>query len=301
VLLVVLLVVLLLVMLLVLPMLTSSSGPDMHRDTCEGPCYDLPTCMSKQLVMGMSLNDVVAKATAAPAAVIGRSGSLGSLGPGREADVAVFSLDAVDVMLEDCQSQLRRCTQRLRCRAVWKGGERCEVTEPLAWPNPESVGLNRPAWERLIVRDAVAPPDAPPEMMAKHYLYAKAKSDEAEGAAAGGGGADGNAGCLGATCDLVSSLSLDGGGGSGSGTGKGAELPHDLPTSGYSEQAALACYSWLDSLEAEARAELVTQRVESKGAAKAGEFQSKPERRLVEFVDEEERARRRQMAAYRCC
>ena len=42
-----------------------------------GPVFDLPTTMSKLLHFGMSLNDVVARSTAAPAKILGYEGIAG--------------------------------------------------------------------------------------------------------------------------------------------------------------------------------------------------------------------------------
>ena len=48
----------------------------------------------------------------------------------------------VNVMLEDCQSQLRLCTERLVCRGVWRAGEAGALTQvrrtpswPRSWAN----------------------------------------------------------------------------------------------------------------------------------------------------------------------
>jgi len=57
-----------------------------------GPVYDLPTTMSKLLALGLPLPDVVAMATSASAALLGRSAELGSLAVGRVADVSVLRL-----------------------------------------------------------------------------------------------------------------------------------------------------------------------------------------------------------------
>ena len=113
------------------------------------------------LTVGMPLQDVVRAVTATPAAAIGCLERLGTLGVGREADITILELRDVDVMLEDCQSQRRRCRQRLVAHAVWRAGERAEVTEPPHWPNQRTIDANRPAWDMLLVRDALAPAPCP--------------------------------------------------------------------------------------------------------------------------------------------
>jgi len=44
---------------------------DLHQLSVKGPAYDLPTCMSKFLHLGMSLRDVVAATTVRPAEILG--------------------------------------------------------------------------------------------------------------------------------------------------------------------------------------------------------------------------------------
>jgi dihydroorotase len=52
----------------------------------------MPQVMSKFLCLGMSLRDVIAKTTVAPANVLGRGQELGSLRPGSVADLLQFRL-----------------------------------------------------------------------------------------------------------------------------------------------------------------------------------------------------------------
>ncbi len=54
----------------------------------QGPVWDLPTTMSKLLHFGMSLDDLVMRSTAAPAKILGYEGTVGTLAPGANADIA---------------------------------------------------------------------------------------------------------------------------------------------------------------------------------------------------------------------
>jgi dihydroorotase len=63
--------------------------------------YDQATTLSKLLHCGMSLAEVVAATTTAPAAAIRRSGEVGSLAPGRAADLTGFELRAGEWLLPD--------------------------------------------------------------------------------------------------------------------------------------------------------------------------------------------------------
>lgn len=72
---------------------------DIHAVSINSPGYPtLPWVMSKFLSLGLSLEDVVAKATIEPAKIIGRVPGLGTLQIGAPADVAV--LDVVDGPVE---------------------------------------------------------------------------------------------------------------------------------------------------------------------------------------------------------
>lgn len=103
---------------------------DLHSGTCEGPAYDMPTVMTRLLHLGMPLAEVIRRSTIEPARAIGWERKIGSIAVGREADVAVFSLDDVDFDLEDCQSETRRVRQLLVPKAVWRAGEKSVTTQP---------------------------------------------------------------------------------------------------------------------------------------------------------------------------
>ncbi len=66
---------------------------DIHQVSINGPLYDLPTCMSKFLALGMPFDDVVRATTIRPAAVLGLQDGLGTLRPGARADIALFEIE----------------------------------------------------------------------------------------------------------------------------------------------------------------------------------------------------------------
>jgi dihydroorotase len=84
---------------------------DLHRLNVDGPVFDLVTTLSKFLHLGLSLDEVIAMATTAPAAAIGRDGDFGTLAVGAVADVTVLALeegrfpftDAIGVTVEGRQ------------------------------------------------------------------------------------------------------------------------------------------------------------------------------------------------------
>ena len=63
---------------------------DLHAKNLHGPVYDMPTTMSKFLMLGVPLERVVAMSTTRPAAVLGRESDLGTLRVGTRADIAVL-------------------------------------------------------------------------------------------------------------------------------------------------------------------------------------------------------------------
>jgi dihydroorotase len=118
---------------------------DIHQLSVLGPMYDLPTTLSKFLNLGMSLPDVIARATARPAASIGRP-DLGTLRVGAPADLALFRLEEGSYTFHDVFMQPRRGKVQLRNTATYVGGT-------LLPPAPERppapwVALDFPAAQR---------------------------------------------------------------------------------------------------------------------------------------------------------
>ena len=103
-----------------LPPTTISS--DLHQMNYFGPTFDLPTTMSKFLLLGMSLEEVVEKVTAAPARLIGQGKDLGTLKPGAQADAVIFDLLDGEFGFEDAYGNTRRVRQKLAPRVVVRAG-----------------------------------------------------------------------------------------------------------------------------------------------------------------------------------
>ena len=84
--------------------------------------FDLPTTLSKFLNLGMTLNDVIERATARPAAAMRRP-DLGSLRPGSRADVALFRIEDGEHEFFDVEMARRRGSRRLVNTLTFAGGE----------------------------------------------------------------------------------------------------------------------------------------------------------------------------------
>ena len=107
---------------------------DIHGASINSPGYPtLPWVMSKFLALGFSLEEVVAKATIGPAAVIGRVPGLGTLRPGAPADLAVFDVVDGPVELVDTMKNVRTGTRKLVPWLTVRAG-RPFGRPPLPWP-----------------------------------------------------------------------------------------------------------------------------------------------------------------------
>ncbi len=95
---------------------------DLHRLSVEGPVFDMLTTMSKFLHTGSSIPDIVAASTWHPAAVIGRKHELGTLAPGRRADVAVFGIEPGAFVFHDAFGRTERANRRFVPLMTVNGG-----------------------------------------------------------------------------------------------------------------------------------------------------------------------------------
>jgi dihydroorotase len=96
---------------------------DLHRLSIEGPVFDMLTTMSKFLHAGLSIPEIVAASTTKPAGAIRREDSLGSLEPGRRADVAVFRIEDGTFDYVDSFGQTERANSRFAPVLTVNGGE----------------------------------------------------------------------------------------------------------------------------------------------------------------------------------
>ena len=95
---------------------------DLHFYNVNGPVFDLATTMSKFLLLGLPLSEVLAKTTTTPAALLGLSDRVGSLREGFLADVAVFKVCRGDFEFEDSIHEKVHGSERLEPVAVIRGG-----------------------------------------------------------------------------------------------------------------------------------------------------------------------------------
>jgi dihydroorotase len=96
---------------------------DLHVKNLHGPVYDMPTTMSKFLLLGVPLERVIEMSTTRPAQVLGRENQLGTLKVGTVADIAVLQMHEGDFVLSDSYQQLRTGHQLLNAVGTIRRGE----------------------------------------------------------------------------------------------------------------------------------------------------------------------------------
>jgi len=102
--------------------LPDTISSDLYSANINGPVFDLPTTLSKFLLLGMSLGDVVERATTRSARVFNFGSQIGTLKPGAEADISVFKLEEGQFTFTDSDGKTRTGRQRLVPEATVKGG-----------------------------------------------------------------------------------------------------------------------------------------------------------------------------------
>jgi dihydroorotase len=94
---------------------------DVHALCINGPAYDQVTTMTKFLVLGMPLADVIAASTVKAAQALQRP-ELGTLKPGSVGDASILSLEDGEFPLEDVRGEIAVASQRLFAKGVVVGG-----------------------------------------------------------------------------------------------------------------------------------------------------------------------------------
>ena len=96
---------------------------DLHVANIHGPVYDMPTTMSKFLLLGVPLERVIEMSTTRPAAVLNRSDQLGTLRVGTQADVTLLQRLEGEFTLHDSSDNPRTARELLVAAATVRRGE----------------------------------------------------------------------------------------------------------------------------------------------------------------------------------
>jgi dihydroorotase len=118
--------------------LPDSISTDLHIGSMNSGMKDMLNVLSKFLALGLSLDQVIARATSNPAREIGHE-ELGQLGVGAPADVAVLRLEKGRFGFIDSFGARLAGTERLSCELTLRDGKVVYDTN----------GLARPDWSTL--------------------------------------------------------------------------------------------------------------------------------------------------------
>ncbi|MCL4543273.1 MAG: amidohydrolase/deacetylase family metallohydrolase [Chloroflexi bacterium] len=95
---------------------------DVHAENVNGPVYDLPTTISKYLLLGMPLERALLRCTVAAASALGQTRS-GVVIPGMQADLSAFQMEEGAFPLTDSYGETRIAQRRLQCIMTVQRGE----------------------------------------------------------------------------------------------------------------------------------------------------------------------------------
>src|SRR5262245_18118158 len=96
---------------------------DIHSSSILGTQSDMPNCMSKMLTLGMELKEIVYRSTVTPARAINHFPEIGTLGEGRDADIAVLALEDGVFAYHDAWEMKRMATRRIANVLTVRSGE----------------------------------------------------------------------------------------------------------------------------------------------------------------------------------
>lgn len=96
---------------------------DLHASSIMATQSDMPNCMSKMMLLGMELNEIIHRSTLAPARAIKRFPDIGTLGEGKEADIAVLELEEGVFAFHDAWGMKRLGTRRIVNVLTVRAGE----------------------------------------------------------------------------------------------------------------------------------------------------------------------------------
>lgn len=103
--------------------LPDTISTDLHSSSILMQQSDMPNVMSKMMLLGMSLEDVVLRSTVNPAKEIGRYPEIGTLGAGKIADIAVLEDQSGVFAFKDAWPAKKLGSHRLQCVLTIRDGK----------------------------------------------------------------------------------------------------------------------------------------------------------------------------------
>jgi dihydroorotase len=120
--------------------LPDTISTDLHADSILMAQSDMPNCISKMMLLGMSLPDAILRSTVNPAKAIHRYPELGTLNQGSVADIAVFALPSGVFAFKDSWHVKRLGTKRLECVLTVRDGKLVFDRDGLGFPLWSTAG-----------------------------------------------------------------------------------------------------------------------------------------------------------------
>ncbi|MEM3714625.1 MAG: amidohydrolase/deacetylase family metallohydrolase [Nitrososphaeria archaeon] len=96
---------------------------DLHSKNINGPVFDLPTTLSKFLLLGLSIDEVILRSTYMPAKILGQENRIGTLKVGAVGDVVVWKLEEGKFVYEDSVGKKRIGEKRLKAVHIINEGK----------------------------------------------------------------------------------------------------------------------------------------------------------------------------------
>lgn len=103
--------------------LPDTISSDLYSANINGPVFDLVTTLSKFLLLGLSLRQVVERATVNSARVFNFGAEIGTLRPGSEADVSVLDVREGNFAFVDSSRKTRTGRQKIEPVVTIRGGK----------------------------------------------------------------------------------------------------------------------------------------------------------------------------------
>lgn len=113
---------------------------DLHAQSIMIQQSDMPNCISKMMLLGMSLEDAILRSTVNPAKAIHRFPELGTLSEGRAADIAVLAMRTGTFAFKDAWGKKRLGTKKLENVLTVRNGKIVYDAEGLAFPEWTKAG-----------------------------------------------------------------------------------------------------------------------------------------------------------------
>jgi dihydroorotase len=120
--------------------LPDTISTDLHSSSILIQQSDMPNVMSKMMLLGMSLEEVILHSTVSPATEIGRYPELGTLGEGRVADIAVLENQSGVFAFKDSWPAKRLGVRRLECVLTIRDGRIVYDRDGRTFPAWKSAG-----------------------------------------------------------------------------------------------------------------------------------------------------------------